>query len=833
MSERGLTRITIAFIFGVAGAGYRYGLCAALAVIGASGLFEAVWLYTRWRRRERDREDAGPGHPDRKYVDTGPEKKAYLWFCVRLFLCIAACLLGAARQRNQQALISVVETYLTEDAGIDVEGKVYKKEEKNGKLSYYLKDSYIIRGEDRIGCHRILVYPIADDVSIGDTIRVTGTAEALSVARNEGNYDERSYYHSKDILFRMTAKSIVLLDREWFLWKESLYRLRKQIQKVYQEQLTAGQAGVLGVMTLGEKEYLDAEIKALYQESGISHVLAISGMHVSILGMGLYRFLRKGGISYLCAGSLAGTVVLLFGQISGMELSTKRAVIMFLIMLLGNVLGMAYDSVTALSFAALLQLWEMPGSLWNAGFLFSYGAVLAVVVAANILKALWKREEDTKRKRHLLFELGRAVLKAWLGTIFMSSCIQLVTLPLSLHFYFEFPVYSVLINSLLLPFMGLVLVFGLLGGLVGLFSPALSGVLLAPAGLLLNWNAWICGRFQGLPGAVRITGRPGTLSMAAYYVLLVLVLCFMWYLKRRRELRHQETRENPLYGCFWFLSRLCVSVVPIIALGLLVFIRPRPEPELCFLDVGQGDGVFLQADNGTTFFLDGGSNSVKNMGEYRILSFLKYRGVDHMDGWFVSHADQDHISGLKELLESGYHIDRLFLAYGIVKDEAWEELCALAEAHGTTVTYLKPGDEVGTRDVRLTCLYPFAQGSDRNAASLVLKLEMSGIYGLLAGDISEDQEKELLREYPDLQADLYKASHHGSNGSNGEVFLQQLSPTVTVISCGKDNSYGHPGAEAVARITESGSRIFMTMEQGQISVGCDERGIWVRTYLSE
>lgn len=278
------------------------------------------------------------------------------------------------------------------------------------------------------------------------------------------------------------------------------------------------------------------------------------------------------------------------------------------------------------------------------------------------------------------------------------------------------------------------------------------------------------------------------------------------------------------------LKKAAILATIILALISLLTIRPNRGFQICFLDVGQGDGIYVQAEDGTAFFIDGGSSSEKNVGEYRLLSFLKYQGAGSVDGWFVSHADEDHISGLLELWESGYRVKRLFLSQWIVRDEAWEKLCAAAEQYQTEITYLAPEDTVGSGELRFTCLYPWAEGTDRNNNSMVLSLQYSGISALLGGDLSAKQERELALRYPGLRADIYKADHHGSNGSNSEAILQLIKPVVTVISCAEANSYGHPGKEAVERITEAGSRIYYTMEGGQITVGCDREGIWVKEY---
>ena len=870
MKNRVLTRITVSFLLGILSA--RYGNPGVYGIWRGCLLWLGIWVcwmawlgVTAWQQAAQ--EASGPHMCGRQTArQPGREKAGYraVWYIwMRLAACLLGGLLGFLQWGRQQAGVLAVELYLSDKEDITVAGTLSKKEEKNGNIVYDLKDSYIICENGYLSCNQIQIYLNADEYSIGDTIQIKGACESFDTACNEGNFDAKAYYYSKNILFRVKADSIRLVHRQRFLWQEKLYQLRKSIQEVYVQQLPEQEAGVLAVMTLGEKGLLDTEIKKLYQQSGFSHVLAISGLHISILGMGLYRFLRKRGASYVWAGLSAGCIVLIFGQISGMELSTVRAVTMFAVMLLGNMLGMAYDSVTALSFSALLQLWENPFGLWNTGFLFSYSAVLAVVVAAKVLmgREAGRSERDRKKQAYVgerifagkgLLARNSRRLAGWKrnmrSTLFMSSCIQLVTLPLTVYFYYEFPVYSVCINGLLLPFMGVLLSSGILGGLTGLLfgivgGPAglaakwMSWLLLQPAYGLLKWNEWICGQFQKLPGSVWITGKPPLWMMIGYYAILAVALGM---LSRKNGGSTDEKRAvgkkgkavahpgvGQCVGRAMPLAAICAALL------MLLAVRPARQFQICFLDVGQGDGICIQTENGEIFFIDGGSTSENKVGEYRILSFLKCRGAGYVDGWFVSHADNDHVSGLKEIWESGYRIKNLFLAEEMIKDEAWEELCALARHYQTDITYLRPGDVVGSENAELTCLFPWEEKADRNCTSLVLKLEVPGMTAFFPGDISKAEEQELVSRCPGLRADLYKAAHHGSNGSNSADLLEQLSSVVTVVSCGKDNRYGHPGAEAVERITASGSRIFYTMEGGQITVGCGEEGIWVREYKSE
>lgn len=270
-------------------------------------------------------------------------------------------------------------------------------------------------------------------------------------------------------------------------------------------------------------------------------------------------------------------------------------------------------------------------------------------------------------------------------------------------------------------------------------------------------------------------------------------------------------------------------------ISVLLFPAKR-EMEVDVLDVGQGDGCFIRTAGGAAIFVDGGSSSVRGVGQYRILPFLKCKGEGEVDLWIVSHTDEDHISGLREALEAGYRVRCLAFSAAMERDEAYCRLEELAKAQGTRIVFLKRGDKVGIGGAALEVLSP-AEGvayADKNAASLTVRYEDGGFSGIFTGDIGAEQEAEMLGAGVVGGAgavDFYKAAHHGSRYSNTREFLLALSPLASVISCGEGNRYGHPSEEAVRNMEESGSAVFCTMEAGQVSLQKEGGRLRVRRFF--
>ena len=219
-------------------------------------------------------------------------------------------------------------------------------------------------------------------------------------------------------------------------------------------------------------------------------------------------------------------------------------------------------------------------------------------------------------------------------------------------------------------------------------------------------------------------------------------------------------------------------------------------------------------------FIDGGSSSEKKVGEYRILPFLKCRGVKEISYWFVSHTDEDHISGLAEVLKSGYPIRHLVFAKAVQDKGKTKKLATLAGTCGTEVVYLEAGDRLSANRAEIKCLYPSAGQEAENVNDLCLTLQFTDreTTALFAGDLSSEVEDVLVESGSLQKVNLYKASHHGSNYSSSENFLKVIAPDITIASAGENNRYGHPGPRAVERIKANGSRFFCTIDCGQVKV---------------
>lgn len=617
----------------------------------------------------------------------------------------------------------------------------------------------------------------------GAMLRIKGTAAAFDTAKNPGEFDSRQYYRTLRVAFKLYAEEISFVKNNALFVTGLADRLSKKLRASLYSVTDSASASVFAAMLLGEKDGLDTELSELFAAYGIGHILAISGLHVSLIGMGLYKILRKSGAGYTVSMLFGSAVVLFYGIMTGNGISTVRAIIMYIASVYANAAGRTYDMLSAASLAAIVMLVPNPMLLYNCGFQLSFGAVLGIIlIAGNVSKAFG--------------------ITGKLPSAFVTSVsVQAATLPVIMWNYYEVPVLSVFINMLVVPLMTVVMVSAVAGGIAGIMNVYAGSFCIGPGVLVIKLYRLLCAANAKLPWAVLVCGRPKAWQIALYYLMLAAAV---FIVKK-------------------YSGRYKISVLAFIPAFVILLCRYKDGFEADFLYVGQGDGIFIRGGNGTAFLVDGGSSDKKSLYEYTLEPFLMSKGVSRLDYAIVTHCDSDHISGLEELLKNGrIRVDTVYMPESDAYDEAYDGLWKTAEESGACVRTIHCGMRLTAGSTRITCIYPEQGGSDteRNGNSTVLVVENNDFSMLLTGDIGEEQEKELCETVSGFAPfDVLKSAHHGSKNSNSAEFIKAASPKNIVISCGKDNRYGHPHEEALERMGEFGAVIYRTDEQGAVVFG--------------
>lgn len=631
---------------------------------------------------------------------------------------------------------------------------------------------------------------------LGSLVEGRGKVELFSYASNPGEYDEQSYQYGKGIVLALKETELQRVYEPIFPIREMLHRLREYLAKVYDDILTEGNASLAKAMVLGDKEDLDAEIKQLYQQNGIAHLIAISGLHIAMIGGSLYRILRKRIGGYVLPAGIGIVFIVLYGMMTGLSGATMRAVLMIIISIGAEFSGRRYDLLTAMSVALLFMLLQNPYQLTQAGFLLSFGAVFGIAVIYPVFPRLFSDMP------HIVEGL------------FVSISVQAAILPVLLYFFYEFPIYGVFLNIIVVPLMGVLLALLIFGVLLGSFFPGPAKTVMISVQYIFKIYEGVCNTSEKLPFHTLCTGRPPVWWILMYYSGMMIFLLLVYALKLPK---HKGNRKTAGVLGVWVLA---VAIFYGALFG--TFLVPR-SLMVCMFDVGQGDGIYIRTPGGRHILMDGGSSSKNKVGNYILKNGIMYYGAKELDYVFISHSDSDHYSGIVELLEDNLiAIKNIVLPKIANPDEAYFELVDMAVNKGCHIYYMETGDSLEIDGVSLFCLHPEGKDyQDKNTGSLVLKLSYNSFDMLLTGDADEAAEKEIISRISFDDIEVLKVAHHGSATSSSETFLERIHPQIACISVGERNRYGHPADEVMERLTTYTGNIYLTKYSGAITIETD------------
>lgn len=699
-------------------------------------------------------------------------------------------------------------------------GRITQKQEKEG---YYGKGwelrlaEVVLKREEKLlplKGNYLLRLTTGEELLLGQKILVKASFSPWEESKNPGQFDLGKWYHSQGILGEFRGKELIKKSASYQKFGEALWHLRVKASAKLRQLLGETEGALLSAMILGEKSFLEEESKEMYQRNGISHILAISGLHLMLLGNGIYTILKRILPVWVVPELSACTIMILFCFFSGASISTLRATIMFVMTLLGKILGRTYDSLSALGLAAAILLWKNPYVMENSGFLLSFLAVIGVVYAAPAI--------------HMIFPWENKLWKSL--TVSLSA--SLTTLPVLLVNYGAFSWYSVFLNLLILPPMAFILAGGILlllcSFLISILPPFdilmwIQHIFIISLRIILAFYEQCCYLFEQLPFQDGYLGAVGKGRIFLYYLLLFLLLRIVTSPKDIKKLY-----PNFWNGIFLFL--------------LLTFLTCRIPGgfEITMLDVGQGDCVIIRNANQKVYISDCGSSSISRVGKYRLLPFLKYKGYGNIEAVFISHLDEDHYNGILELLEA-MDKERIKISYLVLPKEIkklteqkqkLEELLFLAEEKKIQTVFMKGEDRILDGKMEILCLHP-REGDytdNANEDSMVLDISYGEFTLLLTGDVEGRGEEKLTaclknkKQYTHKQYEILKVAHHGAKGSTTEEFLQQIRPKLGLISCGRDNRYGHPAEETLKRLEKYGVKILDTREGGAITIKVNKKG---------
>ncbi len=652
-------------------------------------------------------------------------------------------------------------------------------------------------------------------ISHGDTVILGGELLPPDFLRNYGGFDEKKYFALKDITYKIFAEEYENTGNTWGL-DSIIAQIREKLSSTFDKILPQKESGIMKAMIIGDKSGLDEDTKDLFKQAGIYHILAVSGLHVSLLAVFL-----DGILSRFLNNRRAGIVLMLFLVfyciLTGCGVATVRAVIMYCIGVFGRILYKDTDSITSTSFAALCILLFQPLYLWDVGFQYSFAVVYGLIIGTRAIAQLF----DIIKTRVVITQkfFDNKFIKTYLAGAIAAT---LASIPITVYYFYNLSLITTVLNLFIIPTVFIVVLCGFFICIVGLIAPLIASYIAILCVLMLQLYELLCNLCLMLPFSNILTGQPPLYIIVMYCI----TLCIGYYVLYAKKSRASFDLIKNV-----FAASFCVLVLSLVATEFL----PR-DLEVCMLDVGQGDSIVINKGR-SAFFIDGGGEILKgignNTGRNVLVPYLDYKGIDVVEAAFVSHLDFDHAGGVIETMERKT-VKKLFLPYPSKDDitnENLNQLLKLSQKNNTEVYYISSGDEMlFNESIQIKCIYPDKiENTKTNEASEVLKIIYGSAQFIFTGDIDTKTEKKILESGSDINADVLKVAHHGSKYSSSWDFINGVSPSIAIVSAGRNNTYGHPTPEVLNRLNQSGRNVFSTVTDGAITLKTDGSAIFVKT----
>ena len=636
--------------------------------------------------------------------------------------------------------------------------------------------SYIIKPHGKNFKYKLRVYS-ESDFEVGDKISFQSEVKIPNRNTNPGLFNERQYLKSKNIYGIIDIKNahqITLIGENNILKLKSVFH--NYIIDTFDQSLSETDSNLLKTIFLG-KNTLSDEVNEQYQTLGISHLLAISGFHVSLIAL-LISILFKKLIPYQSIEmALLLLTLWIYGYLIGFPPSVFRAIFMITIVALSSKFLLAWDRKNILFLSLFILIVINPFSIYNIGLQLSY---LATYIIIETMDNYNGTKESLKDK------------------IKLTATIYFGLLPLQLYYFNDFSFGFLIGNLFVVPLFSMVIVLGLL---FLLFSkiPFIS----LTFRLLLEWTLSFLSLV--IRGSEIFVAKWKIENFNIIWVLFFYMLFYL-YMNYNRELKK-------------YLYILLTTAFAIIMTTKTQNLIYNPVT-ITMIDIGQGDSFIISSKN-SSILLDTGGSFWENdrSGEYTLIPVLQQR-VNHLDYVFLSHFDEDHAGNLEDVLKE-------FEPKAIVGSEGRKKI--LEEKYNIFYPYIGLGeDQIEMGEIIFESFYN-EKASTENDNSLVLKLTAHNKSVLFTGDIEQETERYLLDK--SIQSDILKIPHHGSNTSSSDSFLKEVSPSLALLSVGRNNIYNLPKEEVLERYANYGIPVLGTDEFGLVDITIHRFGVEVEPYL--
>ena len=625
-------------------------------------------------------------------------------------------------------------------------------------------------------------------IKYGDSLYIEGEFKQPEEARNYKGYNYKQYLKTKKIIGTVELEKVKILKSSNGSF---IHNIQKYIRDTINGTLTDEEGNLLLAILLGDKDKLSEDIQESFKTSNLSHMLAVSGAHVSYIILGLTYVLQNSIIGKKNGKIVCIIFLLAFMAITNFTPSVTRACIMAILTLLSSIIYRKSDVYTNISVAALITLIFNPYSLLDLGFQLSYGGTIGIIIFI-------KRIQEKKSNRKVINYIKQMAL--------VSIYANIIIIPIMMYHFNTVSFTFIISNIMASPILGIIVITGFLFIITSITVKPLTrliAIFIKPILSILIKISQICSK---LPFSNILVVTPYMFNVISYYAIILYCI---------------KSKKNNKCKII-----ICLLIV-LILINFIIYIFPQ-KLRIFFIDVGQGDSTLIITPDKKTVLIDGGGSDSFDVGEKVLLPYLLDRRILKIDYVLISHFDTDHCGGILTIMEK-VKVKNIIISEQAEHSENYERFKKLMIHKRIRLIEVKKGDKIKIgRYSEFKILFPTSRLLSENPLnnnSIVTQFNYNNFKMLFTGDIEKLAEQQILKtEKAEIRADILKVAHHGSKTSSIPEFIKAVRPRIALIGVGKNNTFGHPNQQTIKNLENIKCRIYRTDLQGEIIIKIDQKG---------
>ena len=736
-----------------------------------------------------------------RYINVLFNRKVITLLCVVILIGLIYILMSNKKYKSYEQLDSNAKV-----TGIIIDNKI-----ENKYTDQYVINVKSINGYKKNGKNKMILRVKKDcktRIEYGDLVSFEASLEIANSQRNYGGFNYNGYLRQKKIYGILNSENINILKKEYsnkiniFINKVRL-KINDNLERILGKE---NSKVCLGIM-IGNTNDISDDIKDAFRKSSLTHMLAVSGAHVSYIIAGISLCVSKININKKIKNVIIIIILIFFAILTGGTPSVQRACIVACLVLISEIVYKQPDIVNNLSLAFIIIVLQNPYNICDSGMLMSFAGTIGIIYFHSSAKNV---DNSKNRMEKLLIKIKQSCI--------VTISANLVILPISMYNYNICSLTFILSNLIASPILGIVIILGFSLFFISLISINiacfLGGILNIAIRALIN----ICSFFSKLKISTIYVKTPSLISMITYYIFIFGIV----YIIRNRSYIWQRK----LYKKKKIFIIICCLIIITTNCNFINF----EGFTIHFIDVGQGDSCLIKTVYNKNILIDGGGarDSSYDVGEKVLLPYLLDRGITKIDYVIITHFDSDHCQGLFAVLRN-LDIKNVIISEQGEDSQNFETFKKIVTNKKIKVIKAIKGDKIRVeKNTYIEILWPETEQIKENILnnnSIVAKITYGKFSLLCTGDIEEIAEKEIVNLYKNkLKSTVLKVAHHGSKSSSIQEFLDKVQPKVALIGVGEKNTFGHPNDGVIKRLQDIKTLVYRTDLNGEITINVNKIG---------